>query len=346
MPGDWIKGQPADHGFNAAFVSKLDAAITGGELAALHGLIIIQDGRLVLERYVPGIDQRWGQMLGMVAFGPETIHDLRSVSKSIVSLLYGIALHRGMAPAVEAPLLVEFPDCADLAQDPKRAALKISHVLTLTAGLEWNEDVPYDDPANSEIGMERAPDRYRFILDRPFVAEPGERWIYSGGATALLGRLIERGSGMTLLDFARDNLFAPLDIVDVDWVAGADGVYSAASGLRLRPRDLARIGQLILQNGVWAGRMIVPADWLEQAFTPRIECFDGVQYGYQWYLRESDDGNGKRIFAMGNGGQRLILLPQRQLVIAILCGQYNAPDQWQTPAAIMLQHVLPGLMPT
>jgi CubicO group peptidase (beta-lactamase class C family) len=150
---------------------------------------------------------------------------------------------------------------------------------------------------------------------------------------------------MTLLDFARTHLFSPLGITEVDWVAGADGVYSAASGLRLRPRDLARIGQLILQNGSWADREIVPADWLAQAFTPRIDCFDDVQYGYQWYLRESDDGNGKRMFAMGNGGQRLILLPKRQLVVAILCGQYNMPDQWQTPAAIMLQHILPGLTP-
>lgn len=342
---DWIAALPADHGFRAEFTRKLDEAIAAGELPGLHNIVIASGGRLILERYLIGVDQRWGTPLGEVMFTPQTLHDLRSVSKSIVGLLYGIALRAGKVPPVDAPLLAQFPDYPDLARDPQRAALKVSHVLTLTSGLEWNEDVPYDDPANSEIGMERAPDRYRFILDRPFVTEPGTRWIYSGGATALLGRLIEMGSGLTLLDFARENLFGPLGILDIDWVSGADGVYSAASGLRLRPRDLAKIGRLILQNGSWDGRQIVPAAWLQESFTPQIACFDDVHYGYQWYLRDATDGHGKRIFAMGNGGQRLIVIPHHDLAIVIMCGKYNLPDQWQTPAAIMLEHVLPGLMP-
>lgn len=345
MSRDWMTGAPVDHGFKAGFVGKLDAAIAGGELPGLHGLAIAAAGKLVLERYLTGADQSWGTPLGDVAFTPATLHDLRSVSKSIVGLLYGIALQEGLAPPLHAPLLAQFPEYPDLDQDPVRAKLTIAHVITLTTGLEWNEDVPYDDPANSEIGMEVAPDRYRFVLERPFVAEPGTRWIYSGGATALLGCLIERGSGLSLLDFARSRLFEPLGITDVQWIAGKDGTYSAASGLRLRPRDLARIGELILQEGDWQGRQIIPAAWLAESFTPRIRCFDDIDYGYQWYLRDSDDGNGKRIFALGNGGQRLILLPQRQLVVAILCGKYNLPDQGDTPAAIMLQHILPGLIP-
>jgi len=343
MPFDWNSGWPEDHGFNTGFVGKLDAAIADGAFDGLHGLVIIADGKLVLERYVAGEDQSWGRPLGRVDFTADTIHDLRSVSKSIVALLYGIALSQGQVPPPDASLIAQFSEYPDLAGDPELAKRKIFHVLTMTLGQEWNEDLPYTDPRNSEIAMEMAPDRYRFILERPALAEPGTGWTYTGGASALLGRFIERGSGLSLIDFARKHLFGPLGIETVEWIAGADGTYSAASGLRLRPRDLAKIGYCVLQNGMWSGREIIPAEWLTQAFTPRVTCFDDVEYGYQWYLRASTDGTGPRRFAMGNGGQRLILIPERKLVIAILCGAYNQPDQWKTPAAIMLEHVLPGL---
>jgi CubicO group peptidase (beta-lactamase class C family) len=343
MPFDWIAGDPAAYGFKDGFAKKLDKAIADGALSGLHGLVILADGKLVLERYVASEDESWGRPLGLVNFTPDTLHDLRSVSKSIVALLYGIALKLGLVPPPDASLIAQFPDYPDLARHPELAMRKVFHVLTMTLGQEWNEDLPYTDPANSEIAMEMAADRYRFILERPVVAEPGTGWTYSGGASALLGRFIEQGSGLSLPDFARKHLFGPLGIDASEWIAGADGTYSAASGLRLRPRDLAKIGCCILLNGAWNGREIIPADWLNEAFTPRIICFDDIEYGYQWYLRASTDGNGPRRFAMGNGGQRLILIPDRKLAIAILCGAYNQPDQWKAPAAVMLEHVLPGL---
>jgi CubicO group peptidase (beta-lactamase class C family) len=343
MTFDDIAADPAAHGFNSGFVGKLDQAIAGGTLPSLHGLVILADGKLVLERYVAGEDESWGRPLGRVDFDTGTLHDLRSVSKSIVGLLYGIALKLGAVPAPDASLVVQFPEYPDLARDPQLGKRKVAHVLTMTLGQEWNEDLPYTDPANSEIAMEMASDRYRFVLERPVIAEPGTGWTYTGGASALLGRLIEKGSGLSLLDFARQHLFAPLGIDTVQWISGADGTYSAASGLRLRPRDLAKIGYCVLQGGSWDGEQIIPPDWLAEAFTPRVTCFDDIGYGYQWYLRASTDGHGPRRFAMGNGGQRLILIPERKLAIAILCGQYNHPDQWKTPAAIMLEHVLPGL---
>ncbi|WP_374384675.1 serine hydrolase domain-containing protein [Dongia sp.] len=343
MPYQWQADAPTEHGFSAAFEPKLDGAVADGALPDLHGLVIAADGKRILERYVTGEDEAWGRPLGCVDFGPDTLHDLRSVSKSIVGLLYGIALGLGQVPAPEAPLLAQFPEHADLAQHPHLHELTLFHVLTMTMGQEWNEDLPYTDPANSEIAMEMAPDRFRFILERPACATPGSKWTYTGGASALLGRIIEKGSGLSLLDFARTHLFTPLGIDAADWTRGGDGTFSAASGLRLTPWDLAAIGQCVLQDGRFTGRDIIPAAWLAATFTPRIACFDDIMYGYQWYLRAATDGHGPRRFAMGNGGQRLILIPERGLSIAILCGAYNQPDQWKTPAAIMLEHVLPAL---
>jgi CubicO group peptidase (beta-lactamase class C family) len=132
--------------------------------------------------------------------------------------------------------------------------------------------------------MERAKDRYRFALDRPMVAEPGTEWVYNGGATGLLGRLIAKGSGRSLRDYAQEKLFDPLGIAEVDWLQGQDGEFVAASGLRLRPRDLARIGQLVLDGGRWRGAQIVPADWLEQSFRTRAKVNAIVDYGDHWWL--------------------------------------------------------------
>jgi len=118
-------------------------------------------------------------------------------------------------------------------------------------GLRWDESLPYTDPRNSETAMDMAPDRYRYVLEQPIVDAPGSRWAYNGGATALIARLISQGSGQSIVDFARERLFAPLGIYDFEWTADRRGEPIAASGLRLRPRDLAKIGQLILNGGAW-----------------------------------------------------------------------------------------------
>ncbi len=155
----------------------------------------------------------------------------------------------------------------------------------MTLGTDWDElTLPYTDPRNGETAMNNAADRYRYVLERPVIELPGERWIYNGGATALLARLIEKGTGRRLHDFAREVLFEPLQIENTEWRHGPDGEPIAASGLRLTPRDLARIGIVILGGGQWGGRQVIPAEWLAASFIPAVSMPDGRQYGYQWYL--------------------------------------------------------------
>jgi CubicO group peptidase (beta-lactamase class C family) len=320
---------------------RLDEVCRGGQVGGLHAVVAVRGGQTLLEYYGSGEDFAWGDSLGVVDFGPETLHDIRSVTKSVTALVYGIALGDGLVPPPAEPLLHRFPQYPDLAADPQRARLTVEHALTMSLGLEWREDIPYSSPANAEIAMELAPDRYRYILQQPMVEPPGARWTYCGGATALLGRLIADGTGQSLPDYARAVLFAPLGITKVEWMGGTDGVASAASGLRLTPRDLARIGELVLAGGAWNGQPIVPAAWITTMCEPRLQTSWGAQYGYHWY---TESIGGRRLVAgMGNGGQRLLVLPDLDLTVAITAGNYDEQDQWQTPLTVLERVILPAM---
>jgi len=335
VPGQGMAGEPA-------LAEKLRRAFADGELPGLHSALIIHRGRTLAEVHFPGNDQRWGAPLGVRQHGPETLHDLRSVTKSIVSLIYGIALSEGLVPPVDDVLLDHFPAYADLAGDPARRRILVRHALSMKMGTEWNENLPYTDPRNSEIAMEMAADRYRFILDRPIVAEPGSQWNYSGGATALIARLIAQGTGRPIDAYARERLFAPLGITDFEWVKGADGEPSAASGLRMNIHDLAKIGLMIQDRGRFAGKQVVPEDWLSAAFKPRADLQGGLRYGFFWWLHPAGDPP-LGVGAFGNGGQRLSIGFESGLTVVVLAGNYNDPAAWRIPVKVITDFAVPAI---
>jgi CubicO group peptidase (beta-lactamase class C family) len=341
---------PADAGFAPDLAARLDKAIAGKRVWNLHGIIVIRDDRLVLERYFEGEDNARGRPLGKVGFKPDTPHDMRSVSKGIVALLYGIALGQGKVLPPEAPLFAAFPEYADLARHEGRDRLTIHHALSMTMGTDWDEtSVPYSDPANSEIAMDFAPDRYRYVLERRVVREPGVKFTYCGGATALLARMISKGVGKPLHDFAREALFDPLGLGPTEWLTGRDGEPVAASGLRMTPRDLARIGMMMLRGGVSEGRRIVPSQWLERCTTPVVSVDEVRRFGYQWFAADLAFGKPlgwaprhlERVWAgYGEGGQRLFMMPALKLVVAITAGNYLADTQGIPPARVLREVVL------
>lgn len=332
---------PAGTAADTELNRKLQEAHAAGDLDGLHGVLIVHEGDVIAEAYFEGDDERWGTPLSNVEHGATTLHDLRSVTKSVVGLLYGIALDEGIVPPVDAPLIAQFPQYADLAGDPRRDRMLVQHALSMRMGTQWNEDLPYTDPRNSEIAMENAADRYRFVLDRPMVAEPGEEWRYSGGATAIIAKLIADGAGMPIDKYARQKLFEPLGIENFEWVKGRGGVPSAASGLRLTLRDLAKIGQLILDDGVHDGERIVSEEWLRESFKPRAEL-NQLRYGYQWWLAPRGDPPGW-VAGFGNGGQRLTVQPEYGLIIAVFAGNYNDPNAWRLPVRIIEEFMVPTL---
>jgi CubicO group peptidase (beta-lactamase class C family) len=361
-PFEWQKAAPADAGFTPDMEARLDKLIGTKRAWGLHGVLVVRDRRIVLERYFEGDDNNWGEERKAVRFDPDTLHNLYSVTKSIVALAYGIALSEGKVPPPSAPLYDQFPEYADLATgDERRKQQTIAHALSMSLGAKWDEiGRSYDNAENDEIGMEMAKDRYHFVLERPVVGPPGKRWHYSGGATALLGRLIAKGTGRSLPDYARAVLFDPLGIGPTEWVTArqtwvarkygaGDDEPVAASGLRMTPRDLARLGQLLLDNGAAGGRQIVPAAWLAECFSPRVSASEMQRYGYQWYLGDMEFLAGGKVRlehwvgAAGNGGQRLWVFPELDLVIVVTAGNYSAPDQWLPPIRVVREVVLPSI---
>jgi len=334
--------------------SAIAEAVKAGKLKRLHAYLVIHQGETLAEVYFDGADEKWGRKQGVVQHGPDTLHDVRSITKSITALLYGIALAEGKVPGPDAPLLAQFPEYADLAGDPLRDKITVSDALTMKMGTEWDESMPYSDHRNSEVVMNRSPDPDRYALDRPMVFEPGTRWTYNGGAASLIGKLIADGTGRKLDDYAREKLFEPLGIKQWEWARSPDGVPSAASGLRLTVRDLARIGQMILAGGVFEGRSIVSRDWLDEAFRPHTSL-RGIRYGYLWWLADASEprawvtGLGNRlpsegewpawIAGMGNGGQRLQIQPDIGLIIVAFAGDYNNPQDWVMPVRIIEEEV-------
>jgi CubicO group peptidase (beta-lactamase class C family) len=335
-------------GIDGAAIAKLTEDIRAGKYQNVHSLLILRSGKLIAEAYFQGEDERRGRPLGTVRFDSDTLHDLRSVSKSITSALFGIAMAAGAIRDIDAPVLSYFPEYKDL-QTPERLRIRLRDVLSMTSGLEWDESSrPYGDPLNSETAMDAADDRYRYILSRPIVAPPGERFRYSGGDTMLLAAVIQQATKQRLSKYAEQVLFRPLGIERHEWIAYSDGTEIAASGLRLLPRDMAKFGLLYLQGGRWRGTQVVPESWVKASTSAQAKVSDrpfGFQsYGYQWWLGSArDDTHTPWIRAVGNGGQRIMLIPSRDLVMVMTAGMYNSPAQTDVTFEVLLDGVLPAV---
>ena len=338
----WAVAAPADVGLDGATLCAIGPRFTEWKQANIHAVLVARHGRLAFEHYFSGADEDWGRSIGTVQFDPDVKHDVRSVTKSVTALLLGIAIGRGLVPGVDAPVLSLLPDYADLKTEAKQR-ITLRHLLTMSAGLAWDENIPYSDSANSEIRMDFAADPYRYVLERPVDAPPGHRYNYSGGSAALISAVLHKATGKTEDVLAQDMLFAPLGITDVSWARyPGNGDPIAASGLRMRPRDMAKLGQLVLNHGRWNEQQIVPEAWLEESMAPHIQGSQLYFYGYQWWLGRSLVGGRPTDWeaGVGLGGQRVFIVPALDLVVVTTAGLYKSEMQAWVPLQILNRYVL------
>jgi CubicO group peptidase (beta-lactamase class C family) len=339
----WAVAAPETVGLDPGRLCALVAWVDGWKAADVHAVLVSRHGELVFEQYFAGADERWGTSLGVIAHARDQLHDARSLTKSVIALVLGIALDRGMIKGgLAAPVFDLLPQYAAL-RTPEKAKITLRHLLTMSAGLDWNEDRPYGDRRNTETQMDHAPDPARFVLEQPVAAPPGQVYDYSGGCTVLIETILKQVTGRSLDVLAQDLLFAPLGITNVEWVRyPATNEPIAASGLRLLPRDFVKIGQLVLARGTWNGKQIVSANFVAQATAPQINGQGLYFYGYQFWLGRSFIG-GREIdwsAAVGYGGQRIFIVPALDLVIVVNAGLYQSPLQASVPLTVLNHYIL------
>ncbi|MET3581475.1 CubicO group peptidase (beta-lactamase class C family) [Mesorhizobium robiniae] len=342
----WVVSPPDAAGMDADLLGGLARQFEAWDEANLHAALMVRRGKLVYERYFTGDDKAWATPLGRVAYHASLKHDLRSITKSITSLLFGIALDQGLIEDLDQPVFDFFPEYADL-NTAEKAQINLRHLLTMSAGLAWNEDIPYSNPANSERRMIDAPDPYRYVLEQPTIRPAGAAYTYNGGLTALLAAVLQKAFGYPIDVLARKTLFTSLGIQDVEWVRYADGTPNAVSGLRMRPRDVAKVGQLVLDGGVWKGTQIVSKDWIEESTSSHINGVGLFFYGFQWWLGRSlvNRQEIKWISAVGYGGQRMYIVPSMELVVVVMAGLYDNPVlQSMVPEIILRRYALPAAL--
>jgi CubicO group peptidase (beta-lactamase class C family) len=303
--------------------------------ANIHAVLVTHGGKLVFERYLSGPDEVDNRKVRSVVFDADTLHDMKSVSKSVASLATGIAIDRGLIAGVDEPILNFFPELSDL-RSPERDRFKLVHALTMSMGQKWVEATPETgDEDNDEARMNRSPDSSRYVLGLPVTAPPGREFFYNTGALALVSAIMRKATGRPLDEFAREVLFEPLGITAVEWKR-RKGDTDAGGGLRLRPRDMAKIGQLVLAGGRWNGRQIVSKAWIDASMTPRLEATGRYFSGYLWWLGRSLI-NGREVHwaaALGRGGQSIHIVPELDLVVVVTAGYY----QDYSPRAFALQY--------
>jgi len=333
----------AAEGFRTEPIAEMIDVLGLDYFEKLDSILIARNGKLVFEAYFNGFDA-------------ETTHDTRSAFKSITATLAGIALERGDIDSVDVPMQAYFPDYwTDLTGDRAlKAQITLDHLLTMTPGFEAEEN--FNVGPFVENDMWRSDDWYRFSLDLPMWFSPGKQFLYNSSTTFLIGAIVARASGMPLPEFAKANLFDPLGITEYCWTLTPKGRAVAQGSFFMRPRDMLKFGQMILNGGVWKGKRIVSERWIEEASHHRFDAvppgtdqvgIPTMGYGYQWWTERPEAGEDPRVgryFASGNGGQKIYVFPDLDMVVVFTGGNYNKPIGHKQPNLILDRWILPAVL--
>jgi len=338
---EWSTATPSEVGLDADVLDALDTDIRNGKYAYVDSMLVIRHGKVAYERYyehdyasIYGEESRTpGPLLVNDPSGPynyfnawwhpyyqrSSLHSMQSVTKSVVSAVVGIAVARGDFPALETPVLSFFDADKVKNVDERKRSMTMWHLLTMSTGLNWNEDVPYADPTNTFAIMAVTPDWVQYTVDRPMAHSPGDVFQYNSGATLILGHVFRMATGVDLEEYAVEHLFKPLGIQDYFWKRTPMGLVDTQEGLFVSSRNIAKIAYLFLKGGNWEGQEVVPGDWVKASIEPSLSATEdgSIEYGYKWWLYQYEyQGEDRVAFAgSGFGGQRPIVLPELDLVL-------------------------------
>ncbi|HEX6928897.1 MAG TPA: serine hydrolase [Gammaproteobacteria bacterium] len=324
----WQTGSLKHAGIDENRIVDLADTIRDGAFAEVDSILIARGGKLVFELY-PGEYDR------------DDRHEVRSVSKSVVSMLAGIAIYNGFIPDVRQKVLPLFPEYAPYGEwDDRKNDITVEHLLTMSTGLDCDDTD--GESQGREVYMFASDDWVRHFIELPMLRDPGAEFHYCAGSVVALAGVIEKYTGQKNHEFARTYLFEPLGIDSYNWTLGPQGKLHP-NGLSLRPRDMLKLGQLML-DGSWNGRTMLSMDWIEQSTAHQVTDAAGDTAGYLWWRTELEvDGNPEDVFfAHGAGGQSIIVIPSHETVIVLTARNFRG-RALRYGEAVVSQYIAPAL---
>lgn len=351
----WARADANSVGLDANALESLDAELKAGKYGHVDVMLVIRCGKVVRQAtYKRDYQRIYGKAATIK--GPLTptlhgaynyfdpawhpfyrgsdLHTLQSVTKTVTSIVIGVAVTRKDFPSLDTPVL-EFFDTKNVENiDPRKRRMTVRHLLSMTSGLQWDEDVPYEDPKNNAVIMESLKAWIPYVINQPMAEEPGTRFNYNSGATQLLSHIFKKATGRDLQEYARRHLFEPLGIRRFYWKRDPQGLTDAEGGLYLRAEDLAKLGYLFLQQGRWNHQQVLAPEWVTLSTTPRPTPWENMQYGLKWWLPKSDTP----AWAGHGFGQRLVVLPGHGLVVVFMA--WNIPEAPQGATDMTLHDAL------
>jgi CubicO group peptidase (beta-lactamase class C family) len=346
----WVTTSLTDVGMLEQPIVDMVNFIENSSNHQIHNILIIKDKKLVFEKYFSALDYSISPpALGstFISYNMDMLHYLASGSKSVTSVLFGIAIDKGFINNdVNKNIITYFPQYSSILTGEKEN-ITVKHLLTMSSGLDWDESTyPFGDSRNDVTQLFQQSDPVRFVLAKNLLTQPGTMFYYNSGVTNVLADIIRMKSGLNLIEFAKKYLFQPLNITKYSWQKMRGEYYFASGGLSLRPRDMAKIGYLFLNQGQWDGQQIINPEWLEASkqnyINPNLGFADG--YGYQWWLKTVQSGENeiKYLFAAGYGEQLMFVVPALDLMVIFNCGYFDVPIS-VSPYQLIDDYIVPAL---
>jgi CubicO group peptidase (beta-lactamase class C family) len=288
---------------------------------AIDSVLVVRNGVLVLDSYTHPADAT-------------TRHIIHSCTKSVVSALIGIAIEQGHIRGVETPIVEIFADRQVANLEKNKEAMTLEDLLTMSTGLRCEDSYLHRWKGLDELRA--SSDWVQFVLDLPMSEQPGTRFEYCNGASFLLSAIIQGTTGTSSLEFAREHLFGPLGIEDVQWPTNPAGINIGWGELHMRPRDMAKIGLLYLYEGRWDGTQVVPTQWVKESTRMQVRAGTLQQgYGYQWWIAEQDI-----YMALGYAGQYIVVVPDEEMVVVFTSSL--SEREFYAPWELLQEYILPA----
>ena len=301
------------------------------EVKNVHSILLVKNGKLVLEEYFYGTHRN-------------QIHHIQSDTKSVISILIGIAIDKGFINDVNQPILDFFPEIIPANPNADKRLITLEHLLMMAPGLQCQDSYRYGWRGLSE--MRQSTDWIQFMLDLPMAEAPGAQFEYCNGASFLLSAIIQKATGIQTLQFAEQHLFGPLGITDLQWPANPQGITIGWGQMWLKPRDMAKIGYIMLKGGSWQGKPIVSHNWINESTQAHIKA-GGYEYGYQWWRGKTIKNNQiiEAFWAWGHGGQFIFVLPVLDAVVVFTAKHRDNPGYSERAFNMLTHYILPAVLP-